>query len=295
MDKLNPTFQDTPVTTKSAESVSQWYKTEVTSGEFTAAEVGYYHAAGWTTTNYARVGSGPGLYSLQRRVLEPEKVLRALVKSYTTAYNDGRQLNDQRYDDILVLFTQILDKTEDSFNTLEAADDVYEDLVETLVSAISTDHATYAADVDGDLDEWGTSLLEEINARFDAELGKAQQALVDRGMYSGSMWTTISAGVERERTRSLNEANDRIEQRQLELKHKVQAEKVSVQQRVLAARDRLRVYLREAKDRQVAVRNQVAEALGRLVEARTDSYPDMAAIGRLAGQLGAGSPESFTP
>ncbi len=302
MDKITPSFQETGVTTKVAESVSSWFETESITAELNQNQIGWMLAQGWVigstreiTRTYGSTAITTTEYTLYRRSVSPQDVLADLVASYTSAYNDGRTLNDQRYDDLIVLWSAVLDKSEDSFNNLEAGDETYETLIGSLVSGIDTDFDTYAADVDGDLDDWGTDLLAEINARFAAELSKAQQSLVDRGLYSSTMWTTISAGIERERTRALNNANDTIEQRQLELKHKVYAEEVSVASRVLAARDRLRTFLHAAKDRQVAIRNSVVDALARLVEGRTDSYPDIAEIGRLATALGAGQPESYSP
>ncbi len=294
MDKLTPVIQATTITTKSAESVSGWYTTQSTAGIYTQGEAAWMAAQGWLTVAIVTEG-GQSTYFFQRRIIKPESVLGALTASYTTAYNEGRQINDQRYDDIVTLYTTVLDRTEDSYNTLETSDSTWEALIVALINSIDSDYTTYAADVGGDLDDWGTALLAEINARFDAESSKAQQALVDRGLYSGSMWTTTSAGIERERTRSLNDANDKIAQRQLELKHKVYGEHVGVRNRVLAARDRLQTFLHAAKDRQVALRNAAVDALAGIVERRTDSYPDLAEIGRLAGQLGAGSAESFSP
>lgn len=301
MDKLPITLQDTPVTVKVAESVSTWYETEFIDGSWSEDEAAWLFAQGWKPfTTQSSYSSATGVttvryLSLTRRVIKPETVLDDLVISYTAAYNEGRQLNDQRYDDLIVVYTSILDKSEDSFNTLETGDDTYEALIETIIAAIGTDHTTYAADVDGDLDDWGTAQLLEVNARFDAELSKSQQSLVDRGLYTSTMWTTVSAGVERERTRALAIVNDTIEQRQLELKHKIQGELVNMRLRVLSARDRLRAFVHEAKGRQVSIRNATAEALARLVERRTDSYPDLAEIGRLATGLGRGSAESFAP
>lgn len=294
MDKLNPSFQATPVTVQAALSPTVWYGSEATAGVFTAAEVGWMHAQGWRTTAIVTSG-GESTYFFSRRILRPENVLSELVSSYTAAYNEGRQLNDQRYDDLLVLYTAILDKTENTFNTQETADGTFEVLIEALIGQLGTDFTAYAADVDGDLDAWGASLLAEINARFNAELGKAQQALIDRGLYSGALWLVASAGIERERTRALNDANDKIIAAQLALKHKVYAEQEAMRTKVMASRERIRTYLSSARDRQVAARNAAAEALARLVERREDSYPDLSEVGRLAAGLGAGSPEAFSP
>lgn len=294
MDKLTPIIQATPLTPKSPENVSQWYTTEITVGIYTPSQAAYMHAQGWRTISIVTVG-GISTYVLSRRIIKPENVLNALVRSYTDAYNEGRTLNDQRYDDIVTLFTTVLDRTEDSFNLLEADDSTYESLVDTLLANVDTDFASYDSDVTGDLDDWGTDQLAETNARFDAELSKAQIALIDRGMFSSALWVNDSAGIERDRSRALNLVNDTIEQRQLELKNKVYAEQKDVRTKILAARDRLRTFLHAAKDRQVALRNAAVEALAGIVERRTDGYPDLGEIGRLAASLGAGSAEAYSP
>lgn len=294
MDKLAPVIRDTPLTTKQPSAVSNWFTTEATAGIFTPAEFAWLQAQGWRPTAIV-IERTRTWYALSRRVIRPEAVLQDLVTGYTEAYNEGRALNDQRYDDLVLLHTALLDKTEDAFNAQEAADGVYEGLVESIVAAIGTDFAGYSAEVTGSLDAWGDSLLAEVNARFDAELSKAQQGLIDRGLYNGTMWASVSAGVERERQRALTNAKDQITQRRLELRHKVNDERANMRTRVLAARDRLRVYLSNARDRQVAVRNATADALARLVERREDDYPDLADVGRIAAALGGGSPGQLAP
>lgn len=295
MDKLTPQINPTPVTVKSPEAVSQWYKTETTSGEFPPAELGWMMAQGWKVDTVAITADGADFYNLSRRVLKPESVLQDLVVSYTTAYNEGRILNDTRYDDLVVLFSVVLDKSERSYNFLEEDDDDYEALTQLLIATEETNFNSYDAAVTGDLDDWGRTQRTDVNARFDALLASAEQELINRGMYSSTHFVTDDAGIERERTRALDQVEDTIEQRQLGLKHQVYAALVSVKQRVHDARTRLRVFLHNSKDKQVAVRNAAVDALARLIEGRTDGYPDMASIGRLAANLGAGSPQSYAP
>jgi hypothetical protein len=294
MDKLNPVLQDTPVSTKVAEQVTSWYTTESNSGVYTSSEVAWMHAQGWRTHASSTVG-GRTTYFMSRRLLKPESVLNNLVSSYTDAYNEGRQLNDQRYDDLLVLYINSLSINEDEYNALQTDDTAFNTLSTTLIATIESDYDTWSADVDGDLDAWGVDLLAEVNARFDALLASENQKLVDRGLYSGALIVTSTSAVERERQRALNQASDQIAQRQLELKNKIFAEQVSLRSRIFSARDRLRVLLHGFKDKQVSMRALASDALARVVEARTDSYPDLSEVGRLAAALGAGSPEAYAP
>ena len=99
-----------------------------------------------------------GTWYLQRRSLKPEKALDSLVKSYTEAYNEGRQLNDQRYDDLIVLYSAVLSKSQDIYNSLESDDAIYEGLVESLMASVTSDHTAYSVDVNGSLDDYGDSM-----------------------------------------------------------------------------------------------------------------------------------------
>jgi hypothetical protein len=294
MDKLNPTFQATPVTPAVAQSVSSWYATETTM-IYTSAELPWLQAQGWRVYFSNLVDPANPIYFLIRRVIKPELVVQELVTDYTTAYNEGRQLNDQRYDDLLTLYTAMLDRTEDELIADASDGDTDETAIATLIAAMQTAFSSYAIDVDGFLDDWGDDLLAEINARFDAESSKADQSLLDRGLYTGLLQPLASAGVERERTRALNNANDLIMTRQLELKSRVYDAGQNMRERVLTAYERLRARMSGVVERRAALRNAAAEALGRLVERREDGYPELSEIGRLAASLGAGSAEAFAP
>lgn len=303
MENIVPQIQPTPVTTKIPESISEWYVTE-TMSTTDGDQLPWLQAQGWVvfqSTTYTEQFqetyglSIKGKWWLWRRSLKPEKALDSLVKSYTEAYNEGRLINDQRYDDLVVLYSAILEKSQNVYNDLEADDVVYEGLVEALMASIAADHASYSTDVHGDLDDWGDSIRTQINAKFDNRVSSERQTLVDKGLYNTTVWTTTASGIERERALAISDFEDKYIQQKLALKHKVYGELTAMRGRVMAARDRLRDTLHNSMDRRLTARNAIVEALSRFVEARTDSYPDLSEIGKLASALGAGSPESFSP
>lgn len=303
MEEIIPDLQPTPLTTMVPEPISTWYTTE-TMQTTDADQLPWLYAQGWklyssvTHTEAFKEIYGTSIrdkYYLWRRSLKPEAALDSLVKSYTDAYNEGRQLNDQRYDDLIVLYSAVLSKSQGVFNDLEASDETYNTLIQSIIASIGTDHTAYSGDVNGDLDEYGISMRLQVNIRFDNAVSAAKQALINRGMYNSTTWTSTYAGLERERSLSLTDLEDKLMQQRLALKHKVHGELTSMRSRVMAARDRLRDTLHNASDRRLTARNTIVEALARFVEARTDSYPDLAEIGKLAAALGAGSPESFSP
>jgi len=294
---------------------SGWYATEsMTLSNADPAQVPWLMAQGWagvvTTTEVTRkvltplapvwgemVGTGVFVCNgtLTRRILKAELALKALVASFTAAYNEGRELNDTRYDEIVTLYAVMIDQAQMEITSLEAADSTYDGLVQIIITAIGTDYDAYAADVTGALATYGAGSILQINTRFDNELAKARTGLVNRGMYNTTIWNSISAGIERERTLALSDFNDKIIKLQVEEKHRLHQVRVGMRQNVLAARDRLRTQFHDSRLRRLDLRDQVLTALNNFMERRTDSYPDLGSLATLAGNLGAGASTITAP
>ena len=282
-------INDTDPTAITARSPSTWFVSE-TQENVPEESLGWMEAQGWISTPAGDPVSGKQLYNMKRRRIDPEKVLGDLVSDYTAAYNQGRTLNDQRYDDIVAIYCALEGAMQNDSATQEADDDTYDALIETILTSVSSDFAAHSAAVTDYLDDYGTSIVAQINARFDAKSTAAQQDLTDRGMNNTTIWASVSAGVERERSLALSDVADKIMQQELVNKHKVYEQQANVHGRVLAARDRLWASVSSASDRRLASRNAIVSALMNFMERRTDSYPDLAQVGNLAANLGAGNP-----
>jgi len=281
-------IHDNDPTAITARSPSSWFDSQ-TQENVPEESLGWMEAQGWVSTG-SKLVDGKTMYDMKRRVIMPEKVLGDLVSDYTAAYNQGRTLNDQRYDDIVAIYCAMEGATQNDSATQEADDDTYDTLIETILTAIESDHTTYAADVDGDLDDYGDSIRTQIATQFDNKLVSAKQDLVSRAMYNTTIWNSIEAGIERERALALSDFEDKVIHQQLDLKHRVHGEKTNMRTRILAARDRLWSAVSTAADRRLASRNAIVSALVNFMERRTDSYPDLAQVGNLAANLGAGNP-----
>lgn len=278
---------------QSVHSASNWFKTETRSGVPESA-MPWLIAQGWTVTG-SQTRYGTKTYDLQRRAIDSEAVLDSLISDYTAAYNEGRQLNDSRYDNIAAIYIALDDSLFASFQAMESMDQSFDTLVDLLAANMFSNHTDYSTDVEGDLDDYGDSLRDEINARFDARLSTARQELVSRGLYNSTTWDTMAAGIERERSRALTDAEDRIVHQQLNLKHRVYDTRQEIRLRVLAARERLHQMMQGSSHRMLELRTNVVRALTDFMERRTDGYPDLSAIGSLAAHLGAGNPAGFQP
>jgi len=360
MDKINPStyITDTDPVDLAVPVVSDWFLESIQELQATESELAWYLAQGWEVIagGYTLVntdGSTITKYRMQRTTLNTKKVLQDLITSYVEAYNTGRELNDQRYDDIVTLYEAMLDKAEDEYIDFEGEDAVYEALIEAIITALGddfddynevvktyinnmiarrsdyndlvatfetatdtrqdtyegaindliklieadqtayekvigdlnttlrTDHTDYKALVgtltnpttgvmkadynsfysiilgnngigkmnqdqedfsdamDGVLDDYGVSIRAEINTRFDNKLASEKANLITRGLYNSTIWTSISTGIERERTLSLNDITDKITQQTIGVTQSVYASKTSMRDRVLAAYERL--------------------------------------------------------
>ena len=298
MDKIIPLdyITDTDPVPIVPRDATKWYDntqivihTETTRDD----QIVWLLAQGWIVYQIAinNVGTDNQYYTwwLSRRVISGEKVLAAMVEDYSTAYNEGRDLNDSRYDDIVLLFSTVADKMQDELISLDAKEVTYEGLIETLITAIGTDFTSHDTEVSGDLDDYGTSHVSRINTQYDSLLSKAQNDLVSRGMYNSTTWASASAGVERERAVALNDFNDKLIVQQLGLSERLYAAKTQMRDRVYQARDRLFATVHTSAMAREDMREKIITVLCTFMERRTDSYPDLTAVGNAAAELGAGT------
>ena len=120
-----------------------------------------------TSTN----GGAPYWYScfkvrLQRRRIQAEQVLQDMVESFTDAYNEGRRVNSDRYDEIVSLYALMLARTESEANRLPIADidvDDFKDLNELVKTAVRDRLDAAGRIVDGLTDEGLAKVREQIS------------------------------------------------------------------------------------------------------------------------------------
>ena len=210
---------------------------------------------------------------MQKSQYHDYAVIGAMLEEFNTLYNEGRELNNDRFDDLVAVWTSTLDKTEDGLNSIEDDEDTFEALVEAVIGNLATEYTTHETDVSGDLDDWGDSERNRIDDAFDAKEDELQQSMVDRGIYNTTTWDSISAGLTREESDADTELEDKITQRQLELSERLYDKQVDIRMKFLEARHRLIDVLHKQGSARIEMRNRVIEAINGLVERRTDEYP----------------------
>jgi hypothetical protein len=319
MDKISPLLYitDTDPVPEAVLNASGWFatewiavdieQTETKSGiTVTGAEyIPWFLAQGWV--EYRRVETYTGLpigsgtvgnfaekqvrkyrVDLYRRKLQSERVLNDMIREFTEAYNEGRTLNDSRYDEIVALYNVMLDKSENEIAATEASYVSYDSIIAGIIAGLPANYTDYKTEVDALLVGYGASLLAGVNTRFDNELATARQNLVNKGMYNSTIWTSVSAGIEVLRSRALADANDTITGRKLAAGEGVQRVRMEVANRIEAASFRFVELKRTRGFGASEFRNNILSAMLNFMERRTDEYPGLDGLAGIAAQLGYG-------
>ena len=286
---------DTDPTDAKAKTVSSWYKDESASG-VSEDNVAWMIAQGWRQDGAEKKDDeGNKTFTMKRRQVDSEKLLQSLVTDYTTAYNEGRFLNDLRYDEIVTLYSVMQRDSQIDWQSRDTGNTTAEALILTLTNALDSDYDSYESTAQVLMNGYGTSLLAAINTRFDNLLTSAAQDLTNRGMYNSTVWTAVAAGIETQRSIALADADDNIALRQTGLQTQLHHDKSTMRSKVIAATERVWTLIGASADTRLNSRNAVMTALLSFMERRTDSYPSLDQIGRLATALGAGNAAGFQP
>jgi len=252
--------------------VSGWYITEHMSTADPNA-LGWLLAQGWqvwSTSSYSTIinintSTTTITYSLRRTRINSVKVLETLTNDYIAAYNEGRDVNDQRYDYAIDLYKKVIESIEEEFELLdpvggsnvtalqEMIDGFDSDLTafenkvrdtlvkmiaieETTITALDTDEIalvnSFVAEetaatsqlfslTDGIVDDYETAQKANINAKFDAELAKMNDSLVQRGMYNSTIAVPTANGIERERELALLSVDDTVAKQKILLQEQL--------------------------------------------------------------------------
>ena len=294
LEKINPALYITDLDPlwHSSMSVGSWYQDETTI--ITDPEkLNWLLLQGWNVSSNNSTTDNNGVkqyeYKLSRRSLKPERALDKLMSAQTSAFNEGRRLNDQRYDDLVTLYSVMLDKTEDELNSINADDSIYDDLVNSILDDLDSDFDEYKLTIDTLMEGYGESELTQINTQFDARLSDTKQSLIDRGMNNSTLLDSMTAGIERERAIAITDLNDKLNDRQLTIEERKFKARIDVRLAILAARDRLRIMLSKGEEQHVVIRNRLMEIMLAFIERREDSYPSVDGMVQAAANLGAGS------
>ena len=273
---------------------SSWFLTQSASGVSEEAR-SWMTAQGWSVSGTAidkTVWPWVTTYTMYRTSMQPWNVLSKLIQDFTNAYNDGRQANDIRYDNIVDLLNHTIATTQSEAATNETEYAGYVTLYLADLDSLKSDYDTFYAAVQNDftgLDITGVADTLRINNQFDALVSQQRQAMMDRGFYSSAMLSTVEAGIEDKRSLALTELSERLTRLKVDVaakKNAIYADVLRMRMNLIASKLGLTDKKQELLRYHVDERNKLIVGLTGFMERRTDSYPDMNSIAQLAVGLG---------
>ena len=321
LTKISPAIYISPndVVAENVLAVSDWFETEHIAVKVSDATgepspflpntaIGWFLAQGWVITGTSSVRHmstakdsetfySDVTYFLERRRMQSERVLQDMVTSFTKAYNEGRVINNKRYDEIVSLYSVMLSRTEDEMNAVADVDVAeLEELVDYIMLELKNGFSEFETKIKEALvTTYGQNRIDEINLAFDNRVASSNQGLINRGMYSTTSWTTTLAGIEKARQYALNEINDKLLDRTVttyDLLVRVRGQVLSQVQNsfmvLFGAKNKNRISLTE-------MRNNAFKSLLTFMESRNDEYPDMSSLVNIAASLGYGEGSTVAP
>ena len=224
---------------------SIWWTAETVSG-VPETVMGWLVAQGWQITAATQIeGITPPTfqYELSQQSMDPQRVLLDLCNSFTVAYNDALKYNEQRYNEVVVDWTEMIASSrvhmEAQVEQQDAALGVYitdlnkyTDEIDALIEAnrngLIQDYSVHADAAVAFLTDLGTTDLARINEAFAATLSTQLQGLTDRGLYSSAVAADFTAKNARDKDEAIAALNDRLMREKLANQHTLYGQRVSL-------------------------------------------------------------------
>ena len=295
MSDITPSFRYLTPTTVTTPTVNSWYYVS-TSTNVPDTIAPYLAAHGYLPSDARPMlieGEFGGWWlSMFRDTFDHDRAIQDMLTRMTDAYNEGRDVNNRRWEDLVTNFNDLIQKAQEHMtgakSTLTAQLEVHMTTLTTLESV----YATFFTDVQLDLEGLTVDLAAErtrANNTFDAQLSQSDQGLINRGFYSSAMISNIDAGIEERRQLALTD----IAMKEAQLIADITHRKNSIYVDVLKMRSGLVGAQMELTNReqqflayQLDTRNNLAMALYKVVEGREDDYPGFGDQVALVSSLG---------
>ena len=223
---------------------------------------------------------------LRRRRLQPERVLQSMMDSFTDAYNSGREIDDERYGEIVSLYAVALGQNErDGRFMLENAVDVggaidaaWREIEKTVrraeSAALRVSESSYA------------DAVADVNRQFDALVSQKRAEMISAGMYNNTVWASVEAGIERQRAAALVKAKSEGGQIAVSAQATAANTASSAYANLVAAKQQYANALDQRRLTVVELRNSVLKWMLDFAGSREEVYPELEEISAMAQQMG---------
>ena len=264
LEALEGTIRDVSPLLRYSPYVSSWW-TAASVTRVPETAVGWLTAQGWqVTATYAEEDCGQTFYTMSRDGMNSWLILQSMLNEYTLAYNEGREHNSVRYNDVVKMWVDAIERCRHHLDTTGDVSDahivVFDASMEAMVATIESEIALALADMttagaematqltlylsrlnelqgmydihettaEAFLTDLGVTETARINQKWDNTLAKNLQSLTDRGLYSSAIVTAITAQIEQYRSEELGVHNDRLNREKLDNEHKLYEQEVTL-------------------------------------------------------------------
>lgn len=223
---------------------------------------------------------------LTRRRLVPELVLQSMLDNFTDAYNKGKANDDERYEQVISLYATTLAKTEAEMERL--IDDGLD--LENLFNLISTRLNASIAEAKKSAKQVGdaglAAALDEIKRKFDAELSRAKSELISAGMFNGSVWISVSAGIERNRQVAIIAARSEMAKSGVDANLAVVSAETSAYNTLAEIRKATVDLLDKRRISATEMRNNVVKIFAEIIASKKEDAPQLESFAQLVQTFG---------
>lgn len=244
-----------------------------------------------TSESSVSSGGAPYWYAytklrLKRRRMQSELVLKDMIEQFTRAYNEGRKINDQRYDELVALYSIMLSRTEDEANAWTYGTEDFSGLTDNLVESLKVSLEAFADQTNNLPSDFLKNREDEINRKFDNEVAKARSEMVSRGIFNTTTWESVRAGIEKNRAYALNDLTDKTVLTKVEVYGKIAAIKADVTGKIIDSATRIIEATRQRLLGPTEIRNTVFKWMLDFMERREDEYPGLDQLVTISDRLG---------
>ncbi len=294
MPTFDPSFSDISPSSTSTPDISQWFSGEVRGAPDILAP--YLAAHGYKPFQwqpYLVDGEFAGfLVNMERVTFNHGAAIQDLLTRMTAAYNEGRQSNDTRYEDLIRNLDDLLDKAQQHMDSAKTDLDAQIVLHMARLDTLEDEYDDFFTDIQTDLDGLTVSLDADrtrVNNQFDALVTASQQDLANRGFYSSGLISGIESGIEERRALALTEITEREQRLIADItlkKNGIYVDVLKMRSGLIGAKMELTNRQQQFLAYQLDTKNNLALAMFGFVERREDSYPGLGDMAAAVTSLG---------
>jgi hypothetical protein len=254
---------------------------------------GYYaNPVSWDVDTGFTVYEYYWIYNLKRRTLRNAEVTQDLLRLFTKAYNEGREDNNTRYENVVELWTQMSDQTQAHLEAVHDEVDAELSIHLTSLEDLEAEYDTFFEGVKAELNKLEVTLQadrERVESVFASLASDSKQELERRGFYLASLQASVESGIDERKALALLEINEREQRLMPELvlrKNEIFVEVLKMRmgliQTAMGITDRKQKLLAYMLD----TRNNVLLGLFGFVEKRQEQYPQLESFGQIVTAFG---------